>query len=113
MYSEMTFPEYQDLWVSVLSTIAIHIIKHVLVKILEPIVKVIRRPKKNETEEMAQIENINAIDHICKSLLHVTFAAYAFKVFHGKEWVPWYLGGADNMQKLCHDYPFTELDPKI
>ena len=53
------------------------------------------------------------IEHICKVIFHGSFAVYAYTVFSGKEWVPWYLGGLNNIHKLCQDYPFTELDPKI
>ena len=62
---------------------------------------------------MEQIESINANEHICKIIFHGTVAVYAFSLMNGREWVPWYLGGANNIEKLCYDYPFTELEPEI
>ena len=96
-----------------MSFVAIHALKKLLIILSGPVVKLVRRAKENETEEMAKVEGTIAIEHICKVIFHGSFAVYAYTVFSGKEWVPWYLGGSNDIRKLCEDYPFTELDPKI
>ena len=84
--------------------------KFVLELLLQPVVKIIRRPKKDETTEMAERENRLAIEHICKLVFHTAAAVYAFMVMRGRPWVPWYLGGADDIKALHLDYPFTLQD---
>ena len=87
--------------------------KTTLVQLLQPVVKVVRRPKKDETKEMAEIENKIAIEHICKILFHGTVAVYSYMVFRGRPWVPWYLGGEDDNKAFCLDYPFTLQDRQL
>ena len=77
---------------------------------LPPVVKAIRRPKKDETAEIAERESTVAVEHICKFVFHVTASTYAWSVMQGRPWVPWYLGGADSLKAYCLDYPFTVQD---
>lgn len=45
-------------------------------------------------------------------IFHTTVFVYAVSILHKKEWLPWFLGGADDTRKFVFDYPFTELDPE-
>ena len=73
-------------------------------------VKFIRRPKEQETAEMAEHEKRVAVEHICKIICHAVSSTYAFMVMRGRPWVPWYLGGEDSLKAYCLDYPFTLQD---
>ena len=75
--------------------------------------KAIRRPKVEETPAMAEIENRVAITQSCKVFFHSVISIYSFMVFHGKSWVPWYLGGENDIKALVLDFPFTPLDKQV
>ena len=69
--------------------------------------RAIRIPKARETAEAAEIENRVAVEHICKIVFHCLITLYGFIVMIDKPWLPWYLGGAQNIKLLYFDWPFT------
>lgn len=112
-FAGKSFPMYQDLWISVASAFGIQVLKFVIKWLFRPCVDAIRRPKKVESDVMKKINSENAVVHIDGTIVNLILTLHGYYAMNGKEWVPWYLGGANNMEKLSHDYPFTELHPEV